>query len=226
MALNAKKVKSVGGTKQPQLDAGTYPARVVQIIDLGVQAQKPYKGKEKPPINMISISYELLDEFMVDADGNEQEDRPRWVSEIIPFHNLSADKAKSTQRYNALDPKGQYDGDFTQLINEPCMVTLVTNGEYTNVDSIAGMRAKDASKASELKNDPKVFVLEEPDMEVFESLPDWMQDKITDNLEFEGSVLQKALGGKSKAKPKKVEEEPVEDATADDAEEDDWGDDE
>jgi hypothetical protein len=43
-----------------------------------------------------------------------------------------------------------------------------------------------------------VFDLDEPDMEVFNALPDWIKDKIKGNLNFQGSPLQAALekGGK------------------------------
>ncbi|MOA43842.1 hypothetical protein D3C78_1660410 [compost metagenome] len=77
------------------------------------------------------------------------------------------------------------------------------------------MRPKDAAKAPELVNPVKVFVLDEPDMEVFLSLPQWLQDKIKGNLEFNGSPLQKALQGhkgsdKPKGKPApQVEEEDI-----------------
>ena len=40
-----------------------------------------------------------------------------------------------------------------------------------------------------------MFVTSEPDLEIFNSLPDWMQDKIKDNLEFSGSVLETTLKG-------------------------------
>lgn len=206
MAINAKKAKGGGGgnkVEQPPIENGTYPARVVQVLDLGVQAQQPYQGKEKPPVQMINITYEFLDEFCVDEDGNEMEDKPRWLSEDFPLYNLEADRAKSTQRYLALDPKVEKDGDFTKLVNTPCLVTVVQNpgkgknaGKiYTNVGGLSTMRPKDAEKAAELVNPPKVFDLDEPDMEVFGSLPEWLQEKIKGNLEFNGSPLDIALNG-------------------------------
>jgi len=57
------------------------------------------------------------------------------------------------------------------------------------------MRPKDAAKAEPLKKEPKVFVLDEPDLEVFNSLPDWLQDKLKSNLEYQGSKLQALLSG-------------------------------
>lgn len=200
MGLNGKRVNQNAGANrvaQPNIDAGVYPARVAQIIDLGVQAQKPYAGKEKPPCQEIMLTYELVDEFMVDEDGNAVEDKPRWISETLPFYGLFADKAKSTQRYNALDPQEALDGDFGKTAGFPCNVTVVNNkvGEkvYDNIANIAAMRAKDADKCPELKNPSKVFDLESPDMEVFAKLPNWIQEKIKGNLGFKGSPLEAAL---------------------------------
>jgi hypothetical protein len=43
--------------------------------------------------------------------------------------------------------------------------------------------------------------LDEPDLEIFESLPEWLQDKIKGNLNYAGSALQAALGGAPTAQP-------------------------
>ena len=76
------------------------------------------------------------------------------------------------------------------------------------------MRARDIEKCPELKNPAKVFDLDNPDMVVFGSLPQWLQDKIKGNLNFNGSKLQAALGGEKqpeKAAPPPVEDEQEED---------------
>lgn len=223
MALNASKIPGAGNgerIEQPNLEPGPYPARLVQIIDYGLQPQRPYKGQDKPPAYEIGLTYEFVDEFMVDKEGNPVEDKPRWVSETIPLHNLKADKAKSTQRYMALDPKVEFGGDFTKLIEKPCTVTVVNNpgkdGKvYDNVAIIAGMRPRDADKCPPLVNKSKVFDLSNPDMEVFNALPQWIQDKIKQNLNYEGSPLQKLIGGapppKKEEAPKQEEEAPQDD---------------
>ena len=217
MALNANKVPSASSAnrvEQPPLDPGTYPARLVQIIDLGIQPQKPYLGQEKPPVHQIMMTYELLDEFCIDEDGEELEDKPRWVSETIAFRSLKADMAVSTKRYKALDPTEAYGGDFQQLIGTPCNVTIVNNESkgkiYNNVATVSSMRARDADKAPELINAPKFFAIDEPDLEVFLSLPQWIQDKITSNLKYEGSALYKALKAHQKAEPDEPEATPKE----------------
>lgn len=216
MALNASKV--AGGNNenriiQANLEPGNYPARVVQIIDYGLQPQRPYQGQDKPPAQEIGITYELLDEFMKDEEGDDLTDKPRWISETFPLRNLKADKAKSTLRYNALDPQGGLGGDFSQLLGTPCMVTVVNNtvGDktYDNVGNVGPMRPRDAANAPELVNEAKMFDLDEPNMVVFNGFPQWIQDKIKGNLNFKGSALEKALGNPPPAAPKAEKAKPV-----------------
>ena len=198
--------------EQKNIEPGVYPARLVQIIDFGLQAQKPYKGQDKPPVNEIGLTYELVDEFMKDENGEDITDKPRWISETLPFYGLYADKAKSTQRYLAFDPTQEWGGDFARAITMPVNVTVVNNpgnnGKvYDNVASIAAMRPRDADKCPELVNEPKIFDLDNPDLKVFESFPEWIRDKIKGNLNYEGSKLQKLLGGKPAPEKKQEPEE-------------------
>ena len=219
MGLNAKNIKgnAPDRVEQAPLAIGVYPGRLVQVIDLGLQPQRAFKGQDKAPAQEIMLTYELVDEFMKDKDGNDVEDKPRWISETLPFYGLFADKAKSTQRYNALDPSGDLDGAFDRAIGFPVNVTVVQNASgdkvYSNVGNIATMRPRDAEKCAALKNPAKVFDLDAPDMEVFNALPKWIQEKIQANLNYEGSVLQKAIGKVlTKKQEKEIPKEDVPDA--------------
>ena len=84
MTLKANEVPS-NGTRQEPIEPGSYPARLVQVIDLGLQPQE-YLGEEKAPKIEITTTYELSDEFMKDEEGNDIEDKPRWVSETFPLN--------------------------------------------------------------------------------------------------------------------------------------------
>lgn len=216
MALNSRKVEG-GGTQQEPLDAGTYPARVVQIIGLGLQAQRPYQGQEKKPQLELNVTYELLDEFMLDEDGNEIEDKPRFVSERFPLFNLASERAKSTKRYYALDPDEKYGGDWGQIGATPCMVTLTKdkskkNGKiYNNVSNVSSMRPKEADKAGDLINPLLVFDMDDPDIEVWEQLNDYIKDLIKGGLEFEGSTLARMLGDSDEGSAPEPDETPDED---------------
>lgn len=218
MALKANNYSNnAPRVKQPMIEADVYPGRLVQIIDLGLQAQPAFKGVEKKPAHEIMLTYELSEVFMVDEEGNEAEDKPRWVSETMPFYSLSQDNARSTKRYLVFDPNKEDDGDFSQQIGKPCNITIVnnkgSNGKiYSNIGNVAPISAKKAATLPELKNDSKVFDLDVPDLAVFQSLPQWIQERIKSNLNFKGSTLEKLLGSpktekKSESKPVKTEVE-------------------
>lgn len=223
MSLNLNnQSKSSGGERvvQETIEHGVYPARVVRIIDLGLQPGMEWQGQQKPNQHKVDVTYELLDVFMKDKDGNENEDKPRWISEDFGVHHPSQDKAKSTIRVKAIDPNNEANFDLSKLIGMPCMVTIgskVSKGKtYNRVLDVAAMRPKDAAKAPELKNEGRVFMLDEPDLEYFNSLPEWMQDRIKGNLEFKGSALDKALSGKEEkntdvARDEEAVQEEIED---------------
>lgn len=203
MALNAKTAPKTGGdfVEQDVLAPKMYPARVVQVIDLGLQPQRPYQGKDKPPAHTIQMTYELSHEFMKDENGDLIADKPRWYSEDFPFHNLEADRARSTKRYNAIDPEGTVDGDFTKLVGMPCQVMITkvpdkkNEGKFKNyVGDVSSAIDMPGYEQPALINTPVVFSLDEPDLEVFQKLPEWLQDKIKTNLEYDGSPLAVLLG--------------------------------
>ena len=203
--LNASAVGGSGMTKA-LLDAGVYPGRLVGVIDLGMQVQRPYKDEVKPPQYEIMTTYEFADEFMQDEDGNDLLDKPRWLSETFPFFNLGAVKAKSTARYLALDPEVKKGGEWVMLLGNPVNITVIVNEgrganvgkKYNNIAGISTMRPKDVLNLPELVNLPRVFDLDDPDMDVFKGLPDWIRDKIKSNLEYKGSKLKALLDNENK----------------------------
>ena len=222
MALNANKVKSSGGNSkfkpQAPIDIGTYPARLVSIIDLGVQPRRPWKGEVKDPIAMIRCTYELATEFMKDENGKDDETKPRWISEDFPFYSLNADRAKSTQRYLALDPQQSAGGDWVQLLGAPVALTVVHNVNktdstivYSNIGATSPIMK--GMEVAELVNDTQMFDFDEPDMDVFNKLPDFLKDKIKGATNFNGSGLAQALDGGASASavtPEVTEAQPEE----------------
>lgn len=199
MALNANDVKMPKGNSVPQepIEIGSHFARLVQVIDLGLHANT--FDPAKAPSRKVNLTYELVTNFMKDADGNEDETKPRWVGEDMALCSLQADLAKSTKRIMALDPKGEYKGDLTKMIDTPCIVTIAHNLSkdktkvYSNVSNVSP--APKGMPVPPLKNAPRVFDLDDPDLEVFQQLPSFIQDKIKANLEFRGSKLEALLNG-------------------------------
>lgn len=238
MSFNAKTLPTNGGKKLTDpLEPGAYSARVVSLVLMGMQAERPFKGETKPPRLRIRITYELLDEFLKDEDGNDMEDKPKWITQEMPFLSLKADRATSTKVYYALDPDEKYGGDFSALIGTPCIVTVGVEKDkrpgvdrvYEKVLGVSSMRPKEAAKAPELVNKPYLFDFYDPDLDIWEEkIPEWLQEKIKSAVDFDGSALQKALlkAGKNatvaKEKTNDADDAHDGDSLVDDEDEKDW----
>lgn len=217
MGLKAPEQTQSNRTAQEALDVGNYPARVVRVIDLGLQPTIDFNTKEPgKPVHKINVTYELVDAFMKDEDGNELEDKPRWQAEDFPLKPMTLDLATSTKRMKAIDPQNTVDGDWSQVLGFPVNVSIGQNPSkkdktkiYNKILGASPVRPRDADRMPDLKNDPKFFSLDEPDLEVFNTFPQFLQEIIKGNLEYDGSKLQALLEGKPQKaeKPKKAVEE-------------------
>lgn len=214
MALNASKI--TGKKKDvPVLPAATYPAYLVQVIDLGLHANV-YKGETKEPARKIRLSYELADEYLNDEDGQPMLDKPRFISEEMNLFSLKSERAISTARYKTLDPDTKFGGDFVACLGTPVLVSIGhrkgtgkwADRIFNDVLGISGVRPKDAAKMEGPVNKPIFFDLDEPNLEVFNTLPSFVQQTIRSNLEFAGSALEKLLGSNTTS-PAKQEAKPL-----------------
>lgn len=197
MPLNMNAVPSGNkpNIERTLLPIGQHPVRLVQIIDLGLQTQRPYQGQEKKPAFEMYLTFEFPHE-RIEVEG---ESRPMWKSVRI---NLSMhEKSKCFRWYNMLDPENKYKGDWTKLIGLECLAFVSHNQgtgkhEGKTFDKISDIspvvRGMDVPQ---LENDPVIFDLTSPDKEQFEKFPEWIQNIIKENLEFTGSKLQRLLEG-------------------------------
>ena len=200
MTFKAASTASSNFKRPDPVAVGTYPARLVQVIDLGVQPRRPYKGEPKEPIHMVRTTYELTTEFMKNEDGTDDVTRPRWISEDFAFYPLSADRAKSTQRYLALDPSVSMEGDWEMMVGQAVALTIVHNPKkddpsivYANIGSTSPIMK--GMEVAPLVNDKSLFSLESPDLDVFNKFPEFLQERIKGNINFDGSSLQALLNG-------------------------------
>jgi len=225
MARNANKVATQSsGNKVPQKAlSGSFPARIVQVVFLGVQEQRAYQGVAKPPVDQIRITYELSHEFMMDENGEPVADKPRWESEQIAFHSASVDLATSTKRFKTYRPDApvtDYNWDDS-LLGTAVQVTLasrdVTQGKhagktFTDIKGVTPAAQMPGYVQPELVN-PAVFFDpqdENVSVEAFNGLPDFMQDIIKGSLDYADSDLCATLaGGGAPVAPKAPAPAPV-----------------
>jgi hypothetical protein len=212
MSMNVTQIKAKNKSGlQNNLEPAVYPARVLQVIGLGLQKVE-YLGEEKDPKPFVHLVYEL-DEPMLDDKGEPVPEKPHWLSEDLPLNPYSNDKAKSTKRFKAIDPNLKVSGgDVAKLIGLPCQVTVVA---YEKKDKTEGFKVGDINgvmkglTVSPLVSPPVVFDPYEPDLEIFNALPDWLKDRIKGALDFPGGPLDALLGGSSTPKSEKKKDIPA-----------------
>ncbi len=187
MSLKAKSSveKSTGNSGIEPLEAGTYPARVSAVVDLGTQNRPAWQGQEKKPAPMVWIQYSFLTEEYVDPEKGPTGE-PRVLSESFPMFSRKAERSKASVRLTRIDPKGEIDDDFSQLLGLPVQVTVVRNkgkGKYegrvfANVaDVTAPMKGVVVEDFGEDVK-PVLFDIDNWDQDVYEGLPQFVQDRI------------------------------------------------
>jgi hypothetical protein len=179
MSLNMQKLsKPTNSATRSRVAEGTYPARLVQIVSLGVQ-EGEWKGERK--VNpKVTLTFELPTETIT-INGEEQ---PRWISKEF---NLSLhEKSSLTPIVKALDPAGQCK-DLSELLGKPCMVqvgsTETGNAKITSI--VAPMKGM---PVAEIYNPAKMlaFDFDNPDLEMFATFPQFMQEKIKSAINYNG----------------------------------------
>lgn len=189
MSIGARKTTSKS-SDQPK--PGTYMARLVGIIDLGLQPAFDFPGGHAEAQYKLTLTYELPGSRMQDG-------RPHWVSEDIKNSDFYDEKKgiSSTlmKRVYALDPDGsttKHGKDITPLINIPCMVEVGLNKNgYIKIKNVTGAPA--GIPVGELENDPIIFTPSELQVETFRRLPTFTQGKIKRADDFEESTIYPAL---------------------------------
>ena len=207
------KAKPIQGDRvvQEALEPKAYPARLVQAISLGLQPQMAYEGKEKKPVQKIHLTYEMSDQFMKDEDGKILEDKPRWLGKSMAFYGVGADKSTIYRHYKGLDFTDELDGDWEKMLGQPCQITITKEprkkgeGFVNYISDVAPPISVAGYVQPELVNDTALFDLDDPDLEVLDKLPSWLQEEIKDNLEYNGSKLQEMLGEDPTPEPEEKE---------------------
>lgn len=186
MSVKPIKAPVAAGGDFEQVPAGVYLARCFKMIDLGTQTieSKKFGNKEA---RQVMLYWELLQDD--DGEAVRMSDGERVFS-ISKTYTLSMHK-KANLRADLDAWRGvpftddeARDFDITKLLGVFCKLQVVHNKSgdktYANVGTLMTTKKK-ADGVNELVG----FSIEDPDMEVFESFPDWIKDKIRESAEWE-----------------------------------------
>lgn len=188
MSLKAKRKPA---NNIPPLDGGTYMSVCVGVIDLGEQYRQFDKQKQGKYAEECMFIFEIPSE-RVQVDG---EDKPRWLSSkryTVSLHERSAlyqmltswrGKALSDAE---LDPEG--DGfDLMQMAGQGAMLSVSVaekddGSRHNKIEAVTGFPK--GIPVPETESEILVFDADDPDMEVFGKLPEWIQDVIRKSTQF------------------------------------------
>ena len=169
MSLIARSSKSASTVDHPT--AGTHMARLVGITDLGHQPGFVYEGKEIESTFKMEFTYD----FVPDKPGG-------FIATMMA-------------RVAALTPESPVDTDVSKLIGKPCMVTVsINSGGYPKVagqGAVTGIPV--GMDIPALVNDTFTFDMDDPDMDLWETFPEFKQKRIKEALNFEETELFKQV---------------------------------
>lgn len=165
---------------------GVYLARCYQMIDVGTQTSTGQYGTKKN--RTVYIYWELLQDDEGDAVFMEDGEH---VFSLFNSYTLSTNaKANLRKHIDAwrgipLTDEQAEDFDITVLLDKFCKIQVTQTKSkdgsrtYANVGTIMSTKKK-----AEGVNPVVSFSIDDPDTDVFNALPEWLQNKIEDAPEW------------------------------------------
>jgi hypothetical protein len=179
--------KENSGKDFKKVPPGAHFAICNMVVDVGLQ-----EGYQKKPQHKIYLRWEVPDERVsYEKDGNTTE----GPCSIGRFYTLSLSEKANLRKdlenwrgrtFTSDELKGF---DIESVLGKPCqiMVTHETdNGKtYANITGVMGVSKdqKERAKATKPENPLVSFSLDSPDQKLFETLPNWLKEKIDARLE-------------------------------------------
>ena len=154
----------------PTLEAGSYLATCVKVIELGTQTEA-FQGQDAKEVQKIGLMFELDGETT--TDGNP-------ITRTMEYTASLGQKAKIRKhleawRGKAFTPEELAGFTLDKLLGQPALITLNDKGYIAAVAKPMKGQTPAAVKTPIVycSLDPKEFVKED-----FEALPEWLQNKV------------------------------------------------
>ena len=165
---------------------GVFLARCYKMVDVGTQTETGQFGTKEN--RKIYLYWELLE--TADGEKIRMEDGETPFS-IFNSYKLSMHPKANLRKHldswrgKKFTDEQAADFDITKLLDQFCLLQIThstsKDGQktYANVDGIMTTKKK-VDGINEISS----FSIEDPDMDVFNDLPDWLQSKIEDAPEW------------------------------------------
>lgn len=164
---------------------GVFLARCYKMVDIGTQTETGQYGTKQN--RKIYLYWELL----ADDDGEEVRMEDGQPFSILNSYKLSMHQKSNLRKHldawrgKKFTEEEAADFDLTKLLGQACklQITHSTSKDgtktYANIETIMSTKKK-----PEGVNEISSFSIENPDMDVFNDLPQWLQEKIEDAPEW------------------------------------------
>lgn len=183
------KIKKKTGSSVPPIEAGTYPAVCIGIVDLGEQYGETFKKYN----NRLLIIWEIPSQT-VQIDG---EDKPRWLSKEFTaslheksglYQTLVSWRGKAfTEKELTEDENGFMQFSIKDMLGTGCFLQVIIeekdSGTYNRITSVISLPMGMDIPATET---PLIaFDMDAWDDETFTALPAWIQERIKKSTQYQ-----------------------------------------
>lgn len=179
---------TTNSTPREPIPAGNYAARCYQMIQIGTV--KEVINNEVKELNKVRIGWELPTETKVFKQENGEQ--PLVISEeyTLSMHEKSnLRKMLASWRGKDFSEEEAKGFDITKLLGKTCMVNIIHKASKTDASKIYEKIGSVSSVPKGLEIPPQInptMVLQYDDFDykLYDSLPDFIKDKIKGSTEF------------------------------------------
>lgn len=183
------KIKKKSGSSVPPMEAGTYPAVCVGIVDLGEQYSETFKKYS----DKLLVIWEIPSQT-IQIDG---EDKPRWLSKDFTaslheksglYQTLVSWRGKAfTEKELTVDENGFMQFSVLDMLGAGCFLQVVVedkdSGSYNRITSVIALPAGMETPAT--NTSLIAFDMDAWDDGVFSALPGRIQDRIKKSTQYQ-----------------------------------------
>lgn len=175
-----------GGSFEP-IPAGSYPARCISVIEIGTVTET-YNGEVKAPTRKIWITWEVPEVMR-----QWKEDEPEKPAVIGREYTLSlGEKAKlrgdlQSWRGKPFTPEELKGFEIINLIGAKCLLGIIeeSNSEGKKRNKITSIMAPvKGMEIPDMINEKKVLTYSNFNLEIFETLPEFLKTKMKTSKEY------------------------------------------
>lgn len=187
MAAKSFKIPaSGGGDGKPRLPPGSYAAYCISVIDLGLQQKR---GKFPGVAHQVQLTFEVPEVIVEFEDNGQKHSAPAVIGQRFTYsmhkkaglrkfvESLAGKSFPSDEAASSFDVAGLLGRQF--LLN----IEHVERAEktYANIKS-AGPCPKQMKTEKPQYHKSWLYVLADPDPELFAQFPEWLQKVINDRV--------------------------------------------